>query len=508
MNSAKRRGCAWALSMVVLPYASRGLAEQAPAPYILSERAVVAAALSHNPTLAAYASDWRQAQLLEQAEEHRHTFVLGLDTAATSTRSPSLGPTGITTPESSTYTGGVDLSRHTALGTDLKLRVESWRQTNQLTFLNGATTPPSLLTFTLGPAYSTTAKFSLTQPLLRGAGRDVYYAELDAARASRASARSARDQTASQLLLDVFTAYWELNYDTRSVEIQLRSLDLARAQRDETALRVTTGSVAPVDVLGFETTIATLEEDLASARAESDKQLAELARLIGDPEMTLNGTADTSSALPEQRQPAEDVKQRTLAVSFELAQQRAAVELATVQARTADEPYRPKLDLDAYVQAQGLGNKSLRPMVDQLGGLGAVSAHIGLTYQAPLDGTQRNRERERALMAIQSAKLRLTAIEQRLASDVDKALTRETSSRKRITLAETTLTISKQQFEAETQRFRTGSATALQVREAENTVRNAELRVSRARADWIEASLTLEHLSGRLLEHWTRADTN
>lgn len=146
-------------------------------------------------------------------------------------------------------------------------------------------------------------------------------------------------------------------------------------------------------------------------------------------------------------------------------------------------------------------------MYDQLGGLGAVSAHVGLTYQAALDGTQRNRERERALMAIQTAKQRLTALEQRLSADVDKALTSEASSKKRVTLAEATLVVAKRQYDAEVQRFRTGSATALQVREAENSVRTAELRASRARVDWIEASLKLEHLSGKLLERRTRADT-
>jgi outer membrane protein TolC len=508
MSSIHKPRFTWPLVLVVLAASGLALASEPGPTHLLTEHAIVAAAFSRNPTLAASLSELHRAQLLEQAEEHRHSFVLGLDAAATRTRSPNLGPTGVTTPESTNYTGGVDLSRHTAIGTDLKLRLEGWRQTNQSTFLNNTTTPPSLLTFGLGPAYGTTVKFSLTQPLLRGAGRDVYYAELDAARASRASALSARDQSASQLLLDVLTAYWELSYATRSVEIQLRSLELASAQRDEAALRVKTGSVAPVDVLSFETTIATIEEDLASARAEAEKQLTELARLVGDPDVALGGSVDTSSALPEPGPPAADVKRRALTASFELAQQRAAVELASVQARTADEGYRPKLDIDAYVQAQGLGNRSLGPAYDQLSGLGAVSAHVGLTYQAPLDGTQRNRERERARMAIETAKYRLAAIEQRLSADVDKALAREASSRKRVTLADATLAIAKQQLVAETERFRTGSATALQVREAEKTVRSAELRASRARADWIEASLTLEHLSGRLLERWSRANAD
>jgi outer membrane protein len=473
---------------------------------VLTERAIVVAALSKNPTLAATISDLHRAELLEQAEAHRYSFVLGLDTSATRSRSPSLGFTGVTVPDATTYSGGVELSRHTAYGTDLKLRLEGSSQRSQSTFVDVTSTPPSMLTYSLGPGYSTTAKFSVTQPLLRGAGRDVYYAELNAARANRVSARNARDQAASQLLLDVLTSYWEVNYASRSVDIQLRSLELAKAQRDETAQRVSTGSVAPVDVLTFETSVATIEEDLASARADESKQIAELARLIGDPALNRNSSTDTTSPMPEPEPPAADVKERTLGVSFELAQQQAAVDLSTIQARTADESFRPKLDLDAYVQAQGLGNRALGPMFDQLGGLGAVSAHVGLTYQAALDGTQQRSERERALIAIQTAKQRLAAIEQRLVADVDKALTKEESSRKRATLADTTLAIAKRQYDAEAQRFRTGSATSLQVREAENSVRSAELRASRARADWIEASLTLEHLSGRLLPRWTKVD--
>jgi len=475
----------------------------------LTERMVVAAALKHNPTLAAAAGDLRRAQLLEQAEDHRYSVTLGLDGSATHTRSPSLGVFGVTTPENTTYAAGAELSRHTVLGSDLKLRVEGWQVKSTSSFLISQTTTPTQTTYSLGPGYGTSVKLSLTQPLLRGAGRDIYYANLDAARVSQVSARSARDQTASQLLLDVLTAFWELDYASRSVEIQKRAIEVATAQRDETALRVKTGSAAPVDVLSFETNVATIEEELATAQADQAVRAGELLRLMGDSELQIGSDTNTSVATPEPELEStpgarESIRQRALSVSYELAQQRAAVELATVQARTADESYRPKLDLDAYVQAQGLGNRSLSPMYDQMTGLGAVSAHVGLAYQAPLDGTQRGAERERALMAIETAKQRLTAIEQRVLADLEKAVTREESSRKRVGLADATLTIAKQQYEAEAQRFRTGSATALQVREAENSVRNAELRASRARADWVESKLTLEHLSGKLLERWSK----
>lgn len=48
----------------------------------------------------------------------------------------------------------------------------------------------------------------MTQPLLRGAGRDVVLAQLDAARANRTTTALTRDRSASQLLLDALTAYW------------------------------------------------------------------------------------------------------------------------------------------------------------------------------------------------------------------------------------------------------------------------------------------------------------
>ncbi len=470
----------------------------------ISERTAVATALQHNPSLASAVTEQRRAQLLEDALDHKYSFVLQVDGSATRTKNPSLGPSGVTLPESTAYVAGAELRRHLLFGTDLKLRLEGTRQTSTTLFVVNTANGLAPISFQMGPAYLTTVRLSLTQPLLRGAGRDVYYADLDAARASRLSAQSAQETAASQLLLDTLVAYWELYHASRAVEIQKKNLELAKTQRDEAAARVRTGSAAPVDVLSFETRIATIEEDVASARADERKRVAELARLIGTPDMAADA-ADTASTPGDPGPPPEDVFERTMQGSFELAKQRAALRLAEVQARTADEPYRSRLDLDAYVQASGLGNKDIPPAFDQLAGLGAVSAHVGLTYEAPLDGTQQRRERERASLAVASARQQLTAIEQRLRADVEKAVTQEEYSRRRVALATTTLDNAQRQLAAETEKFRTGSSTALQVREAEEQVRSAELRAGRARTDLVESGLTIEHLTGRLLERWSKA---
>src|SRR5262249_12621690 len=158
----------------------------------------------------------------------------------------------------------------------------------------------------------------------RGAGRDVFEAEYAQAKASRAATASESERVASQLLLDVLTAYWELFYAGRSVEIQRRSLELARARLQDAVDRVQTGSLAPVEELAYRTKVASIEEDLATALADERKRSNELARLAGESPLRTQH-ADLTRPPPAPVVPPADARERMLAVSFELAEERANV---------------------------------------------------------------------------------------------------------------------------------------------------------------------------------------
>jgi len=198
-------------------------------------------------------------------------------------------------------------------------------------------------------------------------------------------------------------------------------------------------------------------------------------------------------------EPRPDTRKRALDASFEIAEQKSALKLAEVQARTAADSLRPRLDVDAYVQAYGLGLREATPAFTQIGTLRAVTAQLALTFEAPLDDTRHRTERERAELAVTVARQKLDALLQKTAADVNEAAQRDASARRRIELSESTLKIAREQVEAEVARFRTGSGTALQVREAEEQVRTAELRAARARVDLAIAHLTIAHLTGTLL---------
>jgi hypothetical protein len=191
---------------------------------------VVGLALSHNPSLRAALLDVQSARVAVAGEEARYPFTLQVDTGVTRTESPSLGYGGGTeVGASSGASASVGVAKHLPWGTDLSLSLEgSWELTRGA--LSAAS--PSL---SMGPGYLLGLRFAVTQPLLRGYGRDVNEAALQQATAQRSSAEVARDRTASELLRNALVGYWELWYAHAALDIERQSLELSKEHRDEAA---------------------------------------------------------------------------------------------------------------------------------------------------------------------------------------------------------------------------------------------------------------------------------
>jgi outer membrane protein TolC len=65
--------------------------------------------------------------------------------------------------------------------------------------------------------------------------------------------------------------------------------------------------------------------------------------------------------------------------------------------------------------------------------------------------------------------------------------------------------VNTEQAEAERQRLSAGASIAIVVQQAEDSLRQAKLRLERARVDWTQAEIDLAHLSGRLLARYREA---
>ncbi|HEX6243610.1 MAG TPA: TolC family protein, partial [Polyangiales bacterium] len=307
---------------------------------------------------------------------------------------------------------------------------------------------------------------------------------------------------ASELLRDSLGAYWELWYAQTALGIQQAARELAVRQRDDAQQRVDTGTLAPVEVLAFETELAARDEDVASAEAERKRAELELARLLGGGLVEL--------AIGDEPPPAWlgagglVLEQDALANSAEVRERAATLQLAQIRARTAADPQRQRLDLDSYVQLQGLSTENPADAYGEYGNVRAVSGFIGLTYEAPLNGRAQRAAAAKARADVEAAHQDLASVKQRVLAEAHKAEERARAQERSVALAEQTRDIAERQLAAEQARFASGTGTTLQVIEAEARVRSARLRVVRAQADLAQTGLSLAHLTGRLLGRWAR----
>lgn len=483
------------LVALLAPAATALAVPTSSAPHLVDESRVVALAIEHNPTLAAAVIDLRRAEQQVRAEQARYGFVLKLDQQLARLASPTLSGDDVTTPTSSQLTLGAELQRHLVWGTDLSLRVEGQAQTMQ----SSSYTQPGTL-IDVGPGYGTSVRLAFSQPLLRGAGRDVNQAALDQAQVALSSAQVARQRVASEILQNVLAAYWELYYASRALDIQRQSLLLAESQRDQAAARARSGDLAPVAVLTFESRVAALREEVAIAEAEQQGRAIALGQAIG----LVDGAPELSARLdpPPAAAPAPigDLREAALASSYRIRELRENVRLAEVQALTATEPLRQRLDLTGYVQAQGLGNRDQLAAFAGLASSDGVSAMVGLSFEAPLDGSQRQAEASRARLAVQAARTQLISVEQSVLSELATTLARAQAAAQRTELSSQTVALAQRQLSAEETRFATGSATALEVSQAQDQLRASSLREVRAQVDATQYRFKLLHLTGRLID--------
>lgn len=478
--------------LVASSTASLASAQESARGQLLTPDQAVSIALDNSPVLGSSTAQARQARWALTSEATKFDPTLVLDTGITRTQNPSMSTSGTAVPKTDTASVGAELKKKFSLGTDVSLRLAgTWQQTQM------AAMPGQSSMLTMGPGYGMSAKLGVTQPLLRGAGSEYNRTSIRAAEADQKAAHHGEENTASTLARDTLNAYAELWYAARNVGVQTRSLDVATNQRNDAAQREKTGSMAQADVLSFETTVATRQESVLEAERDQSSRKLELVRVMGAAPQSDFSLVDELAVPPSEQG---DLVAEAMASSRELQQLEDSLQAATIRAKVAADPYRSRLDLDAYVQVQGLGNKEVYPAFSQMVGGNAWSAHVGLTYELPISG-KRDAEIRKAAAAVDATQKSLTAAQTRIRAEVETLVLQERAARSRAELAERTVAIAQKAADAQRARMQTGTATALQVIQAENEVRSAELRSLRARVDAYQAVINLRRATGRLVQY-------
>lgn len=484
------------LIVVCLLSAGAGHAEEIQAPTrVVRSLEVTDLAIKNSPSLQEALATEAKAQAAVSAAEGLYPYTLQADTGYTHSSSP-LGSSLYS--KTDTVTSGLELSKTFSVGTSADFRLEGqWYKTDRPASDDTVADEPDDI-----PMWGLSARFTLTQPLLRGFGNKVGLSTLRQAKKEKTAAQKSADLTASTLAGEALGSYWDLWLAERTVEINIKSRDIAEAQLQETSDRVAAGDAAPVEKLSYQTQVASLEETVIEAEAEVRRLQVVLAEKIGmvDTSLLLVPDTDESPPILEEERSLDALVKQALSESPSIQKAFANVAAAEEKLLVAGESLRQRLDFTAWLEANTLGEDELSPVMTDLGKGGAYSGYVGLVYEVPLDNRQKRGERAQARLSVEIANQQLQSAKNEVVADAANAYNSLAAARKRAVMAGETFRLAEAQAEAERERYRLGAAIFTTVRDAEETVREAELRVAQARVDIVRAQIDLDRLTGALLK--------
>jgi outer membrane protein len=332
---------------------------------------------------------------------------------------------------------------------------------------------------------------SAVQPLMQGFGADINKASLYAAQFEQEAANSELDSTMSALLRDVLGAYWELWYAQQAVKIQEHSLETIQAQLKEAQIRIDAGALAPAGTLSLKTEEASIEEQLANARADVAVRSLNLATLLGrgaNTTLEASDTPPTLEALPTKS----ELFSRVEAASFELKSLSASIDIADLNLRTTKDQKRAKLNAIGQLQLSTSTGDDLTSGPEAAG-------FLGLRLETPASQAGLRAEESRAILAVGVAQDRFDASRARITQQVSTQVEQLNTGTQRLALSEKTAALAAQSVDAEKARFDAGVSTATELIRVQQQEREANLRVLRIQVDLIVARLALDHLTGDLL---------
>ncbi len=492
----RRAACALAAGCCLLG-ASAARAQDAQGG--LTSHNAVEIAVQNNPTLHVALLQAVQARYAVDDQAALYDAIFDASASVNHDLSPSLfEASGTTVSTVDTVSGMVELTKTYSFGTIVQGQLTTQRRvlTNPIVNMGGGTSA-------VGPSYALNGTLSVTQPLLRGAWNSVGLATLRQARLSRTAAMLTAQQTGSQVLHDVLTAYWELWYSMEAVRIDTASRDLAKTLQEQAEQQVKSGTLANVDALTYSTQLATQELQLDTATTTVRQSSLTLSQNLGKAERTGPDLASVETP-PDSlsNDIGEGAVAEALASSPALKQLEMQFKIAQDQASVAGDALRPQLNVNATLSSQGLGNRRAPPALTQFSELQAWGAQVGLTFETPVSDRRHTAQVEEALLAAHIAEKQIEVAKQQLRTDVHSALARRDAAKRRLELALITEKVAHDQAEGQRGKFLAGTALAIDVQQADNAYQQAQLTTQRARVDVVEGDLDLLHLRGRLLERY------
>ena len=424
-----------------------------------------------------------------------------------------------------TTTGNFAYTQGFATGTNLALGFNNTRSTTN----NPITT--------VSPLLSSSFQFRLTQHLLQGLGFAANDRFIRIAKNNREITDVAFRLQVTDTVDQIENIYWDLVFAYENVRVQKESLAFAEKTLSDTQKQVQIGSLAPIEVVRAQSTVATDQQNLI--QAQNNLQLQQLlmknalTRTLVDPRLADAEVIPASTIqLPAQEEvtPTQDLVNDALSHRPELAEARISLTNIEISNKAVRSALLPSLDLFAYYGGSGLGG-SQNPLntntcpppsqpqppfctpagsvpsggytdtLNKLVNSTAPDKGVGLTLNIPIRNRAGQASQVRSELEYRQAQMRVQQIENQVRIEVRNAQFQVQQNRAGVAAAQAAVELGRQSLDAEQKKLNLGASTSTLVLQNQSALATAESTMVSAMATYQKSRIELDRATGLLLDH-------
>jgi outer membrane protein len=376
------------------------------------------------------------------------------------------------------------------------------------------------------PQYNANFNAQVTQHLLYGAGiwvnkRFVYQA---------INNRRITDSTFRQQILytvnQVENIYWGLVNAYEDVQAKQRAVEQSSQVATENRRQLEIGSMAPLDVLNADQSVAADKQALVSSQSflKYQQQIIKeaIARNLNDPALLSAEVIPTDRVtleeLPEEKQPVDSLVQDAFTNSPVLEQAVLALKNDEISIRGAKNGLLPTVDVFGYLGGAGLAgtqNPNCNPLFGcstTTGGYGTALGNtfndsspdkgFGFNVTIPIRNRAAQAEQATALIQYRQAELHLEQLYTQIRTSVINSLFALTNDRALVLSSIAAEDYAQQNLDAEKKKLSFGSSTSAAVLQQQRSLAAAENSLIQANATYAKDRAGLYQTLSTTLQHY------
>jgi outer membrane protein TolC len=440
-----------------------------------------------------------------------------------------------------TSTGSFAYQQGFAWGTNLSVGFNNTRQTI-------ADAPFT----TLSPQLNSSFNFKLTQHLLQGFGFAPNTRYIQIAKNDREISDVAFRLQITTTVDQIENMYWDLVYAYENVRVQKEQLAFAQRTLSDNQKQVQIGTLAPIEVVRAQSTVASNQQTLTLALTNLELQQLlmknAISRTLVDPVLADAEVIPTSTmelTTQEAVVPTQDLVNDALSHRPELAEARINLTNTEISNKAIRSALLPSVDLFAYYGGQGLGGSqnptnlcanqppseqaegfcagpnpslptktnpaptyipiapttSYNGTLNQLVNSTAPDKGAGITINIPLRNRAGQATQVRSEFEYRQAQLRIQQIENQVRIEVRNAQFGVQQNRASVASAQAAEDLARQSLDAEQKKYALGASTSTLVLQNQAAMTQAEVTLVSAKALYEKAEVELDRAIGLLLDH-------